>query len=218
VANKTIPASGSSDGSPFGEVVDVGPASTRRLPRDRVCGDLSARRLGGFAVNAHQRSCWRRCRAHDVEQAAARRADPLAVQGIAAAGPLRPGQTILINGAGGGVGTIGVQFAKSQMPDVEVTGVDSGIKFETMRRAGFDHVIDYTKEDFTSNGRQYDLIVDTRTTRRSADHCGRSIGTARPSAVRDPELPVPLVGWWCPADHGQDRHARRPETQRDLRT
>src|SRR6185436_7927953 len=102
--------------------------------------------------------------------AALPQAGQLAVQGIAAAGPLKPRQKILINGAGGGVGTIGVQLAKSQMPDVEITGVDSGLKLETMRRAGFDHVIDYTREDFTRNGRQYDLIVDTRTTRQPPDH------------------------------------------------
>ena len=87
----------------------------------------------------------------------------LAAQGLFANGPLRPGQKILINGAGGGVGTIGVQLAKRQ--DVEVTGVDRADKLEMMRRAGFDHVIDYQKEDFTRSGRRYDVIVDTKTNR-----------------------------------------------------
>jgi len=87
----------------------------------------------------------------------------LAVQGLFADGPLRSGQKILINGAGGGVGTIAVQLAKSQ--EVEVTGVDSAVKFEMMRAIGFDHVIDYRQEDFTKNSRRYDLILDTKTNR-----------------------------------------------------
>jgi NADPH:quinone reductase-like Zn-dependent oxidoreductase len=74
----------------------------------------------------------------------------------------------LINGAGGGVGTIGVQLAKLQ--DVEVTGVDSAPKLDMMRRLGFDHVIDYRKEDFTRNGRRYDLILDTKTNRSPLEY------------------------------------------------
>ena len=96
------------------------------------------------------------------EQAAALpQAGQLAVQALFAAGPLRAGQKILINGAGGGVGTITIQLAKTH--DVEVTGVDSAAKLEMMRHLGFDHVIDYRDEDFTRNGRRYDLILDTKT-------------------------------------------------------
>ncbi len=94
------------------------------------------------------------------EQAAALpQAGQLAVQGLFAVGPLRSGQKILINGAGGGVGTIAIQLAKSQ--DVEVTGVDSAVKFEMMRAIGFDHVSDYRNENFARNGRHYDLILDS---------------------------------------------------------
>jgi NADPH:quinone reductase-like Zn-dependent oxidoreductase len=76
------------------------------------------------------------------EQAAALpQAGQLAVQSLFVAGPLRSGQKILINGAGGGVGTIAIQLAKSQ--DVEVTGVDNAGKLTMMRAIGFDHVIDY---------------------------------------------------------------------------
>ena len=62
----------------------------------------------------------------------------------------KQGQKLLINGAGGGVGTFGVQIAK--LYGVEVTGVDSTGKLDMLRSMGFDHVIDYTKEDFTKNG------------------------------------------------------------------
>ena len=73
-------------------------------------------------------------------------------------GQIRPGQKVLINGAGGGVGTFAVQIAKSF--GAEVTGVDSAGKFDLMRSIGADHVIDYTQEDFTRNGQRYDLILD----------------------------------------------------------
>lgn len=94
------------------------------------------------------------------------------MQGLFAAGPLRCGQKILINGAGGGVGTIAIQLAKCQ--DVEVTG-DRAEKFETMRAIGFNHLIDYRKENFTRNGRSYDLILDTKTTRSPVAYM-RSLG------------------------------------------
>ena len=64
----------------------------------------------------------------------------------------------MINGAGGGVGTFAVQMAKSF--GAVVTGVDSTKKLDIMRSIGADHVIDYTKEDFTKNGQHYDLILD----------------------------------------------------------
>src|SRR5207244_1174013 len=96
------------------------------------------------------------------EQAAAiPQAGMLALQGLLAGGPLRPGQTILINGAGGGVGTFAIQLAK--LHDVEVTGVDNAAKLDMMRSLGFDHVIDYGREDFTKCGKRYDLILDTKT-------------------------------------------------------
>ena len=150
-----------------GRVVALGPAVERFRVGDEVYGDLSRfgpRGWGGFAeyVCASERALVAKPPRMTFEQAAALpQAGQLAVQGLFANGPLRPGQKILINGAGGGVGTIGVQLAKPH--GVEVTGVDSAAKLEMMRAIGFDHVIDYRKEDFTRNGRRYDLIVDTKT-------------------------------------------------------
>jgi NADPH:quinone reductase-like Zn-dependent oxidoreductase len=92
----------------------------------------------------------------------------LALQGLLAGGPLRPGQKLLINGAGGGVGTFAIQIANLQ--DVEVTGVDSTEKLDMMRSIGFDHVIDYRAEDFTKSGKRYDLILDTKTNRSLFDY------------------------------------------------
>jgi NADPH:quinone reductase-like Zn-dependent oxidoreductase len=98
---------------------------------------------------------------------------------------LRSAQKIRINGAGG-AGTIAVQLAKCQ--DVEVTGVHCAVKFEMMRAIGFDHVIDYRKDDFTASGRRYELILDTKTTRSPFGYT-RSLSPGRTYAA---------VGGTCP--------------------
>lgn len=72
---------------------------------------------------------------------------------------IQPGQKVLIVGAGGTIGSYSVQLAKHY--GAEVTGVDKAGKFEMLRSIGADHLIDYTKEDFTKNGQKYDVIMDT---------------------------------------------------------
>jgi NADPH:quinone reductase-like Zn-dependent oxidoreductase len=152
-----------------GEVVSVGSGVTRWRVGDEVYGDLSRFGAGGFAgfaeyVCAAEDQLIRKPQRMTFEQAASLpQAGQLAVQGLAANGPLQAGQRILINGAGGGVGTIAVQLAKPH--GVELTGVDRADKLDTLRALGFHHVIDYQSEDFTRNGQRYDLILDAKTTR-----------------------------------------------------
>ncbi|MES2640214.1 MAG: NAD(P)-dependent alcohol dehydrogenase [Myxococcota bacterium] len=81
-----------------------------------------------------------------------------ALQGLRDAGRLQPGQSVLINGAAGGVGTFAVQIAKSL--GAEVTGVCSTGNVALVRSIGADHVVDYTQEDFTRQDRRYDVLFD----------------------------------------------------------
>ena len=133
---------------------------------DAVFGDISEYGFGSFAeyLCIHEKALVLKPAAMSFEEAAAiPHASLLAHQGLVEIGKIQKGQQILINGAGGGVGTFGLQLAK--LYDAEVTGVDTGNKLGMMQSIGFDHVIDYKKEDFTKNGQRYDLILDAKTNR-----------------------------------------------------
>ncbi len=148
-----------------GRIETVGKNVTKFRPGDEVYGDLS-NYWGGFAeyVCARENMLSLKAPGMTFEQAASiPQAAMLAVQGLLDIGHLQQGQKLLINGAGGGVGTFGVQIAG--LYGAEVTGVDNSGKLELMKSLGFDHVIDYTKEDFTENGRRYDIILDVKTNR-----------------------------------------------------
>jgi NADPH:quinone reductase-like Zn-dependent oxidoreductase len=133
---------------------------------DDVYGDLCMSGFGAFAeyVCAPEASLAHKPLGMTFEQAAAiPQAGMLAVQGLIDVGRIQSGQKLLLNGAGGGVGTFAVQIAK--LYDAEVTVVDKPGKLDMLRAMGADHVIDYLKEDFTNRGKTYDLILDVKTNR-----------------------------------------------------
>ncbi|MEZ4862775.1 MAG: NAD(P)-dependent alcohol dehydrogenase [Caldilineaceae bacterium] len=143
-----------------GRVEAGGNRVTQFQPGDDVFGDISGHGFGAFAeyVAVPAEALVRKPAHCTFEQAAAVPAAALtALQGLRDHGELQPGQKVLINGASGGVGTFAVQIAKAL--DAEVTGVCSTRKVEMVHTIGADHVIDYTKEDFTQSGERYDLIL-----------------------------------------------------------
>ena len=150
-----------------GRVEAVGKNVTQFQAGDEVFGDLSRCGWGGFAeyVCARENALALKPSIMTYEQAAATpQAGLLALQGLRK-GQIKqeetqPKQTVLINGASGGVGSFAVQMAKSF--GAEVTGVCSTGKMEMVRSLGADHVIDYKQEDFTKNGQHYDLILDVK--------------------------------------------------------
>lgn len=149
-----------------GEVEAVGKRVRKLRVGDSVYGDISGAGFGAFAeyVSVRETALTPKPPRMSFEEAAAiPHAALLAYQGLVELGAIRDGQKVLINGAGGGVGTLGVQIAKQH--DVEVTGVDSGEKLDLLRSVGFDRVIDYRQEDFTRNAARYDLILDTKSDR-----------------------------------------------------
>ncbi len=142
-----------------GRIEAVGRNVKQFQPGDEVFGDLSSCGFGAFAeyVCARENALVLKSASMTFEEAAAYpQAGVLALQGLR--DKIQKGQKVLINGAGGGAGTFAVQLAKSF--GAEVTGVDSTRKLDIMRSIGADHVIDYTKENFTKNGQCYDLILD----------------------------------------------------------
>jgi NADPH:quinone reductase-like Zn-dependent oxidoreductase len=140
-----------------GTVEAVGPDVTAFRPGDAVFGG----RTGAFAEYVCARPGFVALKPSHLtfdEAAAAPVAGLTALQGLRDHGQAQPGQRALINGASGGVGTFAVQIAKAL--GAEVTAVCSTRNVDLVRSIGADHVVDYTREDFTRSGRRYDLMVD----------------------------------------------------------
>ena len=149
-----------------GMVEAVGSNVTLFKVGDEVYGDISDYGFGSFAEYCciNEKAVVLKPAAMSFTDAASiPHASMLAYQAIVEKGNIKDGQTMLINGAGGGVGSFGLQIARQF--NVTITGVDAGDKFAMMKAAGFDECIDYAKEDFTKKGQQYDLVIDAKTNR-----------------------------------------------------
>ncbi|MGL6268571.1 MAG: NAD(P)-dependent alcohol dehydrogenase, partial [Chitinophagaceae bacterium] len=154
-----------------GFVEAVGEKVSNFKPGDKVFGDIAGAGFGGFAeyVAVPESLLARKSERMSFEQSAALpQAGLLALQGLRYNGGIKKGQSVLINGAGGGVGTIALQYAKSL--GAEVTCVDKPEKFGLLLTLGTDHLIDFQKENYTQNGTQYDRILDVIAHRSVSDY------------------------------------------------
>jgi len=166
-----------------GKVEAVGSGVTRFKPGDEVYANLLDHGFGGFAEYASvpvDVMALKPANLSFEEAAAVPMAAVTALQGVGHHGAVQPAQSVLINGASGGVGTFAVQIAKSY--GAEVTGVTSTRNIDLVRSLGADHVVDYTTTDFTRGGRGYDLVLDT-VGNRSASDLKRALAAGGKAAV-----------------------------------
>jgi len=150
-----------------GRVEAVGPNVTQFKPGDAVFGDISTGAFAEYACAKEEKLAPKPSNLSFEEAAAIPLAAITTLQGIRDKGELQPNQTVLINGASGGVGSYAVQIAKSF--GATVTGVCSTKNVDLVRSLGADHVVDYTQDDFTQTGCTYDLILDIVGNRTVAD-------------------------------------------------
>jgi NADPH:quinone reductase-like Zn-dependent oxidoreductase len=153
-----------------GVVEAAGKKVTRFRPGDEVFA-FCERACAEYACAAEGMCALKQTNLTFEEAAAIPTSALAALHGLRDAGKVQPGQRILVNGASGGVGTFAVQIAK--ILGAEVTGVCSTRNVEMVRALGADHVIDYTREDFTRSG-SYDLILDN-VGNRSFSECRRAL-------------------------------------------
>lgn len=159
-------------GTDVAGVVDaVGKDVTRHRPGDEVFGWCRGA-FAEYACAAEGQFVPKPANITFEQAAAIPIAATTALQGLRDKGQLRPGQTVLVIGASGGVGTFAVQIAKAL--GAEVTGVCSTRNMEMVRSIGADHVIDYSREDFIRGGQRYDLVFQLAGTRSPSD-CRRAL-------------------------------------------
>ena len=154
-----------------GIVEAVGKNVTKFKPGDEVFGDTFMAGFGAFAeyVCAQEKLLWLKPPSISFDEASCYpQSGLIALQGLRNKHPIKPGQKILINGSGGGMGTFAVQIAKYY--GAEVTAVDHTTKLDMLRSLGADHAMDYTKEDYTKTGKTYDLILDVIANRSARDY------------------------------------------------
>ena len=179
-----------------GEVTAIGPAVIAFRPGDAVFGScdlgsgVRSRAFAEYAIVRQDGSLLLKPERLTFAQAAAAPIAGLsALQALRHKGNLQPGQRVLINGAGGGIGTFAVQIAKAY--GGEVTAVCSGGNVAMVRELGADHVIDYTSADFLATDLRYDLLIDLAGSRTVAEY--RRVLTPRGVLVA---VGGPIRGTW----------------------
>lgn len=153
-----------------GVVVRTGPGSSRFAVGSRVFGESGGGGLGAYAAVKEDSLALVPAGVSAVAAAATPVAGLTALQGLRDHGAVAAGDRVLVNGAAGGVGTMAVQIARAF--DAEVTAVCSTRNVDMVRALGADHVVDYTREDFTDTDARFDVMLD-------------NVGNRRPHEVRD---------------------------------
>jgi NADPH:quinone reductase-like Zn-dependent oxidoreductase len=154
-----------------GTVEALGRDAKQFQPGDEVFGDLFMSGFGAFAEYkcVPEDVLYRKPASMTFEEVSTYpQAGLIALQSVRGKKEIKPGHEVLINGAGGGMGTFAIQIAKYY--GAEVTAVDNAEKLEMLRGIGADHVIDYTKEDYTKSDQRYDLVVDVAAHHSVFDH------------------------------------------------
>src|SRR6266571_4860823 len=165
-----------------GRVEAVNNNVTQFKPGDEVYGVCNGA-YAEYATAKENRIALKPTNRSFEETAAVPIAGLTALQALRNHGHIKPGQKVLVNGAGGGVGTFAVQIAKSF--GAEVTAVTNTGNLDLARSIGADHVIDYTKEDFTRKGQRYDLICDIASNHSISDY----------KRIMNPNGTFVVVGW-----------------------
>ena len=155
-----------------GTVEAVGKNAKEFRPGDEVFGDAGNGSCAEYVSVSEEKVALKPVNLTPTQAAVVPVSGVTALRGLRDAAKVRPGQHVLINGASGGVGTFAVQIAKAL--GAEVTGVCSAKNVEMVQSIGADHVIDYTKEDFTKGGERYDVILDNVANHSLAD-CRRAL-------------------------------------------
>ncbi|NNF89682.1 MAG: NAD(P)-dependent alcohol dehydrogenase [Acidimicrobiia bacterium] len=175
-----------------GEVKAVGAGVTQFRSGDEVYGEVEAGALAEYVAVSEDAVALKPTNLTFEQAAAVPMGGLTSLQALRDKGGIRPGQTVLINGSSGGVGTFAVQIAKAF--GAEATAVCSTKNIELVRSLGADHVVDYTREDFTKGERRYDLMLDN-VGNHSATACRRVLA---PKGVRVATFGSPENTWLGP--------------------
>src|SRR6266496_647462 len=183
-----------------GVIEAVGKNVTQFKVGDEVFGARTGSLAQYICAKADRAACLKPAIVTFEEGATIGVAASTALQGLRDHGHLQAGQKVLINGASGGVGTFAVQIAKAM--GAEVTGVCSTRNVDLVKSIGADHVIDYTKEDFTKGDQRFDLVLDIAGS-KSWSQCRRALNPnailvivgAKGSRLMGPSGTSPRCGW-----------------------
>lgn len=205
-----------------GEVINIGSQVTQFKVGDEVFGDISGHGFGAFAGFACAPANVLALKAPTMtfaQAAATPQAGVLALQGLRQ-GQLSAGKKVLINGAGGGVGTFAIQITKGA--GAIVTAVDRGDKLDILRSLGADYVVDYQQQDFTQSGLTYDLVLDM-VAQHSITDCQRVLNPGGRYIIVGGKVPTLLkaatLGSWSKAGGKKIEllmHKPNPDDLREL--